>query len=194
MEVDNFLNNVAEEMERLEEDKAGLEAQLELERSTKSQLEELLGAARQLQTSILDKAKEDARIVMNQAELVADRLTSEARENAQRIRNDIQLLKDRKAAVLAELSGLSHSLGQWVERIDEKTTDSSEIPEVEAFNGAPEATPLIRLAPEVDDEAEDLTEEELEAETFDLDSDAAEEPSQGDLSERELEADGEEEY
>ncbi len=168
VEVDTFLNHVAEEMERLQEEVSGLKTDLELERSTKSQLEELLGVARQLQTTIMDKAKEDARIVMNQAELVAERLTSEAHEGVQEIRRDLQLLKERKATLLAELSGLAHSVNQWVERIDKNDAASGETTEPEKGNTAQAPRPLIRLATQNEGE-EDPAAYELEAEAFDLD-------------------------
>lgn len=146
IEVDQFLNRLAEELERLIEEKQLLEDELAQERSTKSELEELMGAARQLQTSIVDKAKEDARLIMNQAELVADRLTEEAREKALSIQRDIELLKDRKAALMAELKGLSVSLGDWVERLDAREAEGVE--DTIVLGSSDEPTPLIRLAPE----------------------------------------------
>jgi cell division initiation protein len=146
VEVDTFLNHVAEEMERLLDEKKAME--------------------------IVDKAKEDARIVMNQAELVAERLTDEAREKAHDIRRDIQTLKDRKATLLAELSGLAHSLNQWVDRIDEKDVNADEEVAKYVYDAVEEPTPLIRLATENAEEepagqpATDILNEE--AETFDV--------------------------
>ncbi len=124
VEVDGFLNRVADEFERMLDEKATLELELDEERIARRNLEEALSSARHLQSSMVEKAKDDARITLNQAKLLADRITDEARQEALAIRREIATLKEKRAGLLSEVAALAHGLTQWVNRVEDDFDES----------------------------------------------------------------------
>jgi cell division initiation protein len=150
VEVDSFLNRLSDELERLLEERNNLEGELEHERSARRQLEEAMAAARHLQESIIEKAKEDARVTMNQAKLLSDRLILEAREEVSAIRQDARKLREHRSNVLADLSAMAHRLNDWIARMDREGEAEVVVPEEEAPPGSLPYAREVLMATEPD--------------------------------------------
>lgn len=166
VEVDGFLNRVADELERLIEERTALEGELSHEKAIRSQVEEAMAAARHLQESILEKAKEDARVTMNQAKLLADRLVAEAGEEIAALRKEARLLQERRAEALADLAGMAQRLAHWAETM--RTSAPPPMPAVPAPEAVETPAPA---APEWDPAGffRSAEEQELPLETVEID-------------------------
>jgi cell division initiation protein len=126
-EVDAFLQRVADELERLTEERDRCRAELEAEKKTRKTLEETLSALRSLQGNILENARREADLLQNQAQLRSDRILAEANEELLRLRREVQGLAEKRRLRLAELSALAATLDRWVQ---EKLTEPVEGPEL----------------------------------------------------------------
>ena len=113
-EVDAFLQRVADELERLGEERDQIQAQLERESATRVNLEEALASARTLQQGMLEQARQEADILVNQAQLRADRILAEANEGLVALRREAQVLGEKRSLWLGELKTLSETLQGWV--------------------------------------------------------------------------------
>lgn len=114
-EVDAFLQRVADEIERLMEERDAARAELEGERETRRTLEGALAAARDLQAGLLEQSRAEAEAVRHQARLQADRILAGANEELIRLRREIQQARERRSLWLAELGALGGTLVGWVE-------------------------------------------------------------------------------
>ena len=119
-EVDAFLQRVADELERLIEERDRARADLEEEKSTRSNLEQALSAARSIQDNILDVARKEAEVIESQARVKADRVLASANESLVRLRREILLLQEHRSLWLAEISALAATLDHWVQEKAEK--------------------------------------------------------------------------
>ncbi|GAB4259025.1 MULTISPECIES: DivIVA domain-containing protein [Deferrisoma] len=115
VEVDAFLQRIADELERLREERDRLAVELEEERKARRTLEEALAAARTLQEGILEKARQEAELIEAQARQRADRVLAEANEELLRVRRDIEAVRERWNLWLAEAEALGQTLLGWVE-------------------------------------------------------------------------------
>jgi cell division initiation protein len=129
VEVDAFLQRLADEVERMTREIDRLRAELEEERRNRQTLEEALASARSLQDSMMQNARNEAEVLMNQAQLRADRILADADEELVRMRREVRLLTDRRSLWLAELSALALTLEEWV---GEKRADQIVSPELAA--------------------------------------------------------------
>jgi cell division initiation protein len=123
-EVDAFLQRIADELERLIEERDAARAELEREREARRTVEETLAAGRGLQAGILEQARAETEAMRHQAQLQADRILAEANEELLRLRREIHHARDRRSIWLAELGALADTLIRWVE-------DKSSEPSVE---------------------------------------------------------------
>lgn len=120
VEVDGFLNRVADEMERLHEEKSNLELELDVERAGRRSLEEALEAAGRVHETMTDKAREEARVIIDRAKLEAERTALENRERMGELMRSIENMEQRRIALLSELGALAQGLSEWVRRQGEK--------------------------------------------------------------------------
>lgn len=116
VEVDGFLKRVADELERLADEKSNLELELDVERAGRKSLEEALESTGQLQAAIVEKAKEEAKLITGKAKLEADRAAFLGREEVARLKREVSMLEERRIALLSEASALAHGLADWVKR------------------------------------------------------------------------------
>ncbi|MBI5440642.1 MAG: DivIVA domain-containing protein [Deltaproteobacteria bacterium] len=115
-EVDTFLQRLADEWERLVEERERLEDELEEEKRTRRTLEGTLEAARAVQEELLEKARGEAELAVHQAQLRADRILAKANEELVGLRREILDLNERRSAYLTELAALADGLRTWVEQ------------------------------------------------------------------------------
>ncbi|MDW7712301.1 MAG: DivIVA domain-containing protein [Deferrisomatales bacterium] len=135
-EVDGFLQRVADEIERLIEERDAAREELDAERETRRSLDAALAAARDLQTSLLEQSRAEAETVRNQAQLQADRILAGANEELLRLRREIQQARERRSLWLAELGALADTLTRWV---DERSARPSQDPDLISGRGGEEA-------------------------------------------------------
>lgn len=122
VEVDSFLDRVADEMGRLIEEKDNLLGRLEAERKSRNNLDEALAAGRELQAELVENAKRDAAAIIEKAKIKADRILDEANEELVKLRTEIKSARERRSLWLSELKMLANSLEEWA---DGKRTDPS---------------------------------------------------------------------
>ncbi len=112
-EVDAFLQRLADELERLVEERDELQAKLTKESETRVQLEETLSSARILQQGLLEHAKQEAELLVSQARLKADRILARANEELVTLRRESQVLNEKRGLWLGELAALAGTLQDW---------------------------------------------------------------------------------
>ena len=127
VEVDAFLQRLADELDRMTKERDGLRSEVEEERKRRKTLEEALAAARSLHEGILENARAEAEVIHNQAQLQADRILANANEELVRLRTELELLRERRSVWLAELSSLGRTL---VEGVVEKSAKEVGAPEL----------------------------------------------------------------
>lgn len=133
VEVDAFLQRVADELERLTEERDALRAELVQERETRKNLDDALAASRTLQEGLLEHARGESELVIHQAQLRADRILAQANEDLVQLTREVKGLQDRKSLWLAELEALATTLQDWVE---EKGREAVEPPSLIADDAA----------------------------------------------------------
>jgi cell division initiation protein len=126
VEVDAFLQRVADELERLVEERDGLRAELDGEKKARRIMEEALASARTVQEGILERARGEAEVTVSQARLRADRILAEANEELLRARREVQGIRERRALALADLTALSRALQEWAE--EKKSQEAACLP------------------------------------------------------------------
>lgn len=133
-EVDAFLQRVADELERLIEERDAARAELAQEKEARRNLEGTLAAARDLQAGLLEQTRAEAEAVRHQAQLQADRILAGANEELLRLRREIREARERRGLWLAELGALADTLIRWVE---DKSAQPSGAPELISRPGDP---------------------------------------------------------
>ena len=126
-EVDAFLQRIADELERLIDERDTARAEVEREREARRSLEETLTAGRDLQAGIVEQARAAAEAVRHQAQLQADLILAAANEELLRLRREVHQARDRRSVWLAELGALADTLIRWVE---DKSSEATALPEL----------------------------------------------------------------
>jgi cell division initiation protein len=141
-EVDAFLQRIADELDRLIEERDQVQAQLDKESETRVNLETALSSARSLQQGLLEQAKQEAELLVGQAQLKADRILARANEELVTLRREAQVLSEKRSLWLGELAALAGTLQDWTEHKTRQPfadlelianyPDEAELPEQEA--------------------------------------------------------------
>jgi cell division initiation protein len=126
-EVDAFLQRVADELERLTEERDQLQAQVEKESAARENLEQALANARALQQGFLEQARQEAEILVNRAQLKADRILSRANEELVSLRREAQVLGEKRGLWLGELAAMAGTLQDWAEHKTRQQYSSLEL-------------------------------------------------------------------
>lgn len=159
-EVDAFLQRVADELERLTEERDQAQALAARESTARGHLEETLASARTLQQGLLQQARQEAELLVAQAKLRADRILARANEELVSLRREAQTLNEKRALWLGELAALGGTLQEWAEHKNRQPFVTLEL----IHNGAEEPAPagdvdhdpqarLVDAVHEVDDGA-----------------------------------------
>jgi len=159
-EVDAFLQRVADELERLTEERDQAQALIVKESAARGHLEETLASARTLQQGLLQQARQEAELLVAQAKLRADRILAGANEELLSLRREAQTLNEKRALWLSELAALGGTLQEWAEHKTRQPLVSLEL----IHNGAEAPTPdgdvghdspsrLVKAVNELDDGA-----------------------------------------
>ena len=113
MRVDQFRDQVADELERLTrlnqdlESKAkGFHEQLRAFRERDKALNEALVSAQQLRAEIRDQADREAQLILREARAEGDRIVDAAREDIRRLANEVEMLERTRRSYLSQLRAL----------------------------------------------------------------------------------------
>lgn len=118
VEVDAFLKRVADELERLADEKSNLEIELDVERASRKSLEETLEATSHIQAVVIEKAREEARLIIERAKLEGEKMLERARDEYNDVRRQVAVARERRASALAELGALAHGVNDWIARFE----------------------------------------------------------------------------
>ncbi|MFI5310258.1 MAG: DivIVA domain-containing protein [Gemmatimonadales bacterium] len=112
--VDQFREQVADELERLNRVAQDLEAkakgfheQLRAFRERDKALNEALISAQQLRQETREQAEREAQLILREARAEGERLLDEARTDARRLRADIEALDRTRRSYLAQMRSLA---------------------------------------------------------------------------------------
>ena len=140
--VDQFRDQVAEEMERLTRINQDLDAkarsfheQLRAFRERDKALNEALVAAQQLRAEIREQAEREAQLILREARAEGERAVEGARSEVRRLQAELDTLERARRAFLAQL----------------RTVCERQLSEIDAASSAP--TPVIPAPTEADDDA-----------------------------------------
>jgi DivIVA domain-containing protein len=113
MRVDQFRDQVADELERLTrlnqdlESKAkGFHEQLRAFRERDKALNEALVSAQQLRSEIREQADREAHLILREARAEGDRIVDAAREDIRRLAAEVEMLERTRRSYLAQLRAL----------------------------------------------------------------------------------------
>ena len=133
-EVQNFLESLAEELEKLnseneslKEDLQSLTEQVNEYKKIEKNLQDTLLKAQDNSAKSMEATKKQTNLMIKEAELKASQIIEKARENTNEIRNAVINLREEKDLILAKLKAIvssqSNLLELKVERAgDEKST------------------------------------------------------------------------
>jgi DivIVA domain-containing protein len=112
--VDDFRNQVADEMERLTRQLSDLDSkakgfheQLRAFREREKALNEALVSAQQLRGELREQAGREAELILREARAEADRIVASSRSDAKNIAGDMEALERSRRAFLAQLKSLT---------------------------------------------------------------------------------------
>ena len=133
-EVETFLEMVSDEYEsvlnernHLSEEVAKLRTQLRDYQQVEKTLQDTLMNAQETVSQSRENSKREAKIVIREAELKAERILDEAREKLDRMRNELTILKSQKESFGKRLK---HLLESQIELIKVLEEDDQELPEI----------------------------------------------------------------
>ena len=113
MRVDQFRDQVADELERLTRLNQDLEAkakgfheQLRAFRERDKALNEALVSAQQLRAEIREQADREAQLILREARAEGDRIVDAAREDIRRLANEVEMLERTRRSYLTQLRAL----------------------------------------------------------------------------------------
>ncbi len=146
--VDKFLEQVADELNRLVEENEELKSELDDERGRRQEIEKSIAAASQIHEAVMLKAREESRAMVLSSQRTAEEIVAEARRKAQDILSDatrratdlqgelrakssafrvsLEAIREKRIGMLSDLAGMAETLRQWVDRQpDEPSVDTA---------------------------------------------------------------------
>jgi len=126
-EVQTFLEQIADEMTRLLQeasDRAGqiqrLEAQVRVHQEREDSLRNTLVTAQRMTEDMKGNAKQEADLILKEAELKAERLLEQAHRKLAQVQAEIAEMVRQRELFVAKLRGLLKSHLEWLEAQQEK--------------------------------------------------------------------------
>ena len=115
-EVQNFLESLAEELQKLNEENESLKSEVETlteqineYKKIEKNLQDTLLKAQENSAKSLEAVKKQTSLMMKEAELKASQIIEKARENANDIRNAIINLREEKDLIISKLKAIVNS-------------------------------------------------------------------------------------
>jgi cell division initiation protein len=123
-EVQAFLEMIADEFERLNaeniklrESEGRLQIEVERFRSMEQTLQEMLKTAQQTADDVRDNARKEGRLIVKEAEILANRAVEKARAQVRAIRADIVGLKNQRDMFVARFQALVQAQGDFLAQL-----------------------------------------------------------------------------
>ncbi|MDT3694961.1 MAG: DivIVA domain-containing protein [Ignavibacterium sp.] len=121
-EVQSFLESLADEIQRLNEENETLKIDVETlteqineYKKIEKNLQDTLLKAQENSTKSLEAAKKQASLMLKEAELKASQIIEKARENTNDIRNAVVNLREEKDLIIAKLKAIVNSQANLLE-------------------------------------------------------------------------------
>ncbi len=121
-EVQNFLESLADEVQRLSEENESLKSETEAltekineYKKIEKNLQDTLLKAQENSTRSLEAAKKQTNLLLKEAELKASQIIEKARENTNDIRNAVVNLREEKDLIVAKLKAIVKSQANLLE-------------------------------------------------------------------------------
>ncbi len=139
-EVQAFLEMIADEFERLNaesielrESEGRLQVEVERYREMEQTLQEMLKTAQQDADDVRDNARKEGRLIVKEAEILANRAIEKARSQVRAVRSDIVDLKNQRDMFVARFQALVQAQGDFLAQLT--FTDADVIQEEIADDG-----------------------------------------------------------
>jgi len=123
-EVQAFLEMIADEFERLNteniqlrESEGRLQSEVERYRELEQTLQEMLKTAQQTADDVRDNARKEGRLIVKEAEILANRAVEKARVQVRAIRSDIVDLKNQRDMFLMKFQALVQAQGDFLAQL-----------------------------------------------------------------------------
>lgn len=121
-EVQNFLESLADEVQKINEDNESLKSEVEAlteqineYKKIEKNLQDTLLKAQENSTKSLEAAKKQTSLMLKEAELKAAQIIEKARENTNDIRNAVVNLREEKDLIIAKLKAIVNSQANLLE-------------------------------------------------------------------------------
>jgi len=121
-EVQSFLESLADELQKLNEENESLKSEVETlteqiseYKKIEKNLQDTLLKAQENSTKSLEATKKQTSLMMKEAELKASQIIEKARENANDIRNAIINLREEKDLIISKLKAIVNSQSNLLE-------------------------------------------------------------------------------
>ena len=123
-EVQAFLAMIADEFERLNtesiqlrESEGRLQVEVERYRDLEQTLQEMLKTAQQTADDVRDNARKEGRLIVKEAEILANQAVEKARTQVRAIRTDIVDLKNQRDMFVAKFQALVQAQGDFLAQL-----------------------------------------------------------------------------
>jgi cell division initiation protein len=124
-EVQAFLEMIADEFERLnrdnlklQENDAQLRAEVDRFRSMEETLQEMLKTAQQAAEDVRENARKEGRLMVKEAELLANRAIEKARSQVHTIRAEVVELRNQRDLFLARFQALTQAQTDFLAQLE----------------------------------------------------------------------------
>lgn len=124
-EVQAFLEMIADEFERLNtetiqlrESEGRLKTEVERYREMEQTLQEMLKTAQQAAEDVRENARKEGKLIVKEAEILANRAVEKARAQVRAIRSDIVDLKNQRDMFLARFQALVQAQGDFLAQLE----------------------------------------------------------------------------
>jgi len=121
-EVQNFLESLADEVQKINEENESLKSEVEAlteqineYKKIEKNLQDTLLKAQENSTKSLEAAKKQTSLMLKEAELKAAQIIEKARENTNDIRNAVVNLREEKDLIIAKLKAIVNSQANLLE-------------------------------------------------------------------------------
>ncbi|HQF41964.1 MAG TPA: DivIVA domain-containing protein [Ignavibacteriaceae bacterium] len=121
-EVQNFLESLADEVQKINEENGSLKSEVEAlteqineYKKIEKNLQDTLLKAQENSTKSLEAAKKQTSLMLKEAELKAAQIIEKARENTNDIRNAVVNLREEKDLIIAKLKAIVNSQANLLE-------------------------------------------------------------------------------
>ena len=180
-EVQNFLNTLASEWERMLEDHKRVKTELDKTtsaldnlRAVESALHKTLLQAEETSKSVVENAKTTAELRIQEADAKSKEMIKNAMDDRSRIEMQINELVNRRNEILQQLKSYLSAQTERLQTFEEREMKSGELPKFQA----PKAEPAVENIPETTENSSDEEGDKMEVKSEGAEKEELEAPSE----------------